>query len=51
VTFDATRPDDQTLQQPTVIRNLTLDERAVNISWLFHHHDLSDSFLLRGMPL
>ncbi|KAG1736045.1 Scramblase-domain-containing protein [Suillus occidentalis] len=40
VTFDATRPDvsdsDQTLQQPTVIRNLTLDERAVNISWMFH---------------
>ncbi|KAG1836224.1 Scramblase-domain-containing protein [Suillus subalutaceus] len=40
VTFDATRPDgsdsNQTPQQPTVIRNLTLDERAVNISWLFH---------------
>lgn len=33
VTFDATRPDvsdsDQTLQQPTVVRNLALDERAL----------------------
>ncbi|KAG0705349.1 Scramblase-domain-containing protein [Suillus ampliporus] len=57
VTFDATRPElsDPTPQQPTVIRNLTLDERAlvlaaaVNIDYdYFSRHSESHGF---GFPI
>ncbi|KAG1748982.1 Scramblase-domain-containing protein [Suillus paluster] len=57
VTFDATHPDlsDTTPQQPTVIRNLTLDERAlvlaaaVNIDYdYFSRHSGSHGF---GFPI